>query len=140
MKPEHVLAVQLLRHARERARQLVRLLQQEEPAAGLLRESFNPRSGLDRTLAAPLKYSFSRPIEYTITSSSAAAIRHFARPDLARVVVAVGEDQHHLASRNTFQLRHALIDGVVQPRRVPEVQILQRADELVAVVGERLPG
>ena len=96
---EHVLAVQLLRDARERRPELVLLLQQEEAAAGFLRElARSRRSGLLRTRCdcrcstrSRARSNRSSPLRARARSITAPA------PLLARVVVAVGEHQHRLA-------------------------------------------
>ena len=65
----------------------------------------------------------------------ARAIAHVALFLPARGVVAVGEDDH-LPRPHPLQLVDAGVDGVVETRRVAELQILQRADEGIAIVGE----
>ena len=64
-------------------------------------------------------------------------VEHVAHARAARRVVAVGEDQHDLAALDVVQHVDARVDRVVQARRVAELQILERADQVVAVVGER---
>ena len=66
----------------------------------------------------------------------ARAIEHVAEADPAGRVVAVGEDEHDLAAVNRLEHLHALVDRVVEPRRVAELQIVEREDQIVAIVGE----
>ena len=65
-------------------------------------------------------------------------LEHVAHAAAARRVVAVGEDQHDL-SRPVALVQHvdACVDGVVQARRVAELQVLERADQVVAIARER---
>ena len=67
----------------------------------------------------------------------ARAIQHVAHPHAAGGVVAVGECEHDLAALDAAQHRDALVDCVVQAGRVAELQIVQREDQIVAIVGER---
>src|SRR5215211_5232643 len=61
-KAEDVLAMQLLRDARERRREFVRLLQEEEAAAGLLGQPLQPAIGT--------RPYFPRPIEVLVLEAN----------------------------------------------------------------------
>ena len=62
-KPNQVLTAQLLRHARERRREVRGLQQLEVAAAGFVRNLAQVARRPRRTTRMPLKYSDSRPIE-----------------------------------------------------------------------------
>ena len=100
---EHVLAVELLRDARERRRQIGGFLQLEVAAAGFVGQLLQPAVGL-----AP---HHPRAVEVFALESDrvdhhffgARAIEHRARPTRLRRVVAVGEDQDHAPALDALQ-------------------------------------
>jgi hypothetical protein len=51
-------------------------------------------------------------------------------------IVAVGEGHDDLAAVVIRQQVDALVDRVVEPRRVAELQVPERPDQIVAVAGE----
>ena len=63
-------------------------------------------------------------------------LQRLSRSLAAAEIGAVGEQQNHLAPFHVLELVEARVHGVVETRLVAEVEMLQAADEAVAVAGE----
>ena len=94
------------------------------------------RDGRVRCMRTPLKILRFQPDRVHHHFFVAGAFEHGPEPDLARRVFAVGEHQDDAAAVDLLQRVEAGGDGVVQARRIAELQLVESADQLVAIVGE----
>ena len=130
---DHVLAVQLLRDPREGRREVGGLLQLEVAAAGLVGDLPQPAVRLRCGPCAARRSSCSRARSRRPSPRPRAPVDDRAEARPARRVVAVGEDEDHAAPFDPLQLVEARGDRVPQPRAVAEIELLDVADELVAI-------